>query len=701
MDADESVTRSEGMARPSYEHTRGDPDEQQLRARVRGALFGDAIAPVKVGRYSVLERIGAGGLGVVYSAYDPQLDRRVALKLVRADRISADAAARMQREAQAMAQIAHPHVVTVHDTGVHDGAVFIAMELVDGSGLREWAAQRRDWRAIRDVLVQAGQGLAAAHRQGLVHRDFKPANVLVGRDDRARVLDFGLARAGEAWTPVVGVSSESLVDADVTTTGVLLGTPAYMAPEQFAGRADARSDQWSFCVAAYEVLYGVRPFDATTREELIKAHTRGASPEPPLGSQVPRWLHRALLRGLSHDAVGRFANMDELLVALQRDKHVRRMQWGALAVAIMFSSGVTAAATVWIRATPTAESREAIEQLEAQARDAADRGYFLYPPPGVLSPTAFSSIVALEQFTGPGVDEARARAVALRRELAEAAVVLGESYADRQGGATFAADFYAAALVLEPEHPVARARSTMTAAELSWLRDKAGRVDFTEAERAGAEPAAVLADRDWVRRSERLASLLRSEAVQAASTRESLARVLAAESDAQKQPSVGRSGRPATPASASSRSAPVAVVAAPTSANNDVTETPAPTRGIEPKINARAEVERGRAAQASGDDVMAEQAYHRALEKDHDNAAALLGLAEIHFERGAYQKAVRFGERAVRAAPRGAAARMQLGDACFRVHRYDDARSEYQAAAALGHPAAAKALERVTAAIGD
>ncbi|MCB9561907.1 MAG: serine/threonine protein kinase [Kofleriaceae bacterium] len=256
----------------------------------------------RVDRYEIVAWLGAGGMGVVYEAFDPELRRRVALKLVRAIRPGATWEARLLREAQAMAQLSHPAVVPVFDVGSYDGGVFVAMELVDGGTLKGWLqAERRSWRAALTTLIAAGRGLAAAHAAGLVHRDFKPDNVLVGKDGRVRVTDFGLARIAAADTdgddggadvdrarPAAGV-------ADVLSRpGAIAGTPAYMAPETAAGVADARSDQFAFCVTLYEALYGERPFappaggdpGLVTTLRQVAASVRARPRPPPRGRRV-------------------------------------------------------------------------------------------------------------------------------------------------------------------------------------------------------------------------------------------------------------------------------------------------------------------------------------------------------------------------------------------------------------------------------
>ncbi|MCP3138258.1 serine/threonine-protein kinase [Pyxidicoccus xibeiensis] len=268
-----------------------------------------------VGRYVVLEPVGSGGMGVVYAAYDPKLDRKVALKLVRTDvegRGTGPAwQQRLLEEAQALARISHPHVVSVHDTGGYQDQVFLAMELVEGGTLRDWLkAAPRAWRDTLQVLLQAGRGLAAAHASGLVHRDFKPDNVLMGTDGRVRVTDFGLALR------------EAEPEARGPRRSGVAGTRGYQAPEVLAGApADARSDQFAFCVSLHEALFGRRPFDEGFGEPL----------PPPRDVRVPAGVRRALLRGLALESQARHPSMDALLQALEAELGVARTRWLAVA----------------------------------------------------------------------------------------------------------------------------------------------------------------------------------------------------------------------------------------------------------------------------------------------------------------------------------------------------------------------------------
>ncbi len=306
---------------------------------------------VSIGRYVVLGPVGAGGMGVVHAAYDPELDRKVAIKLLRADSLGSNGAARMLREAQAMARLAHPGVVTVHDVGTHRGQVWIAMEFVEGQTLRVWLDQRKhDWRDVLDVLLQAGAGLAAAHAAGLVHRDFKPENVMIGSDGRVRVMDFGLARAAEGGRTSAPEDNESshgsALSMQLTQDGALLGTPAYMAPEQFGGaEVGEATDQFSFCVTLYEALNGERPFVGDSLFELVSAVSSGVVRPPPAKTNAPALLRAVLVRGLAVDPAQRHASMTALLSALdraRRDIRARRIVAASVAAVALALAGIGA-----------------------------------------------------------------------------------------------------------------------------------------------------------------------------------------------------------------------------------------------------------------------------------------------------------------------------------------------------------------------
>ncbi|HEX4451407.1 MAG TPA: protein kinase [Kofleriaceae bacterium] len=300
-----------------------------------------------VGRYVLVEMIGRGGMGEVYVAHDPQLDRKIALKLVRSQRFEqADVRARLSREARAMAQVRHANVAAVYDAGELEGGVFIAMELVDGETLNRWLDDdSRGWREIVRTFAAAGAGLVAAHAAGLVHRDFKPDNVLVERGGRVVVTDFGLAALPDAPTP-----DPDRVDAShdatnlATRAGSLLGTPRYMSPEQFRGEpTDASTDQFSFAVALYEALYDVLPFgEATSVEALAAAVIAGVVRPRPAGSAIPRRIHAILARALSRTRTTRFPAMAAMLRELDR---AAKPRWPAVAIA---GGAVAVAATAFV-----------------------------------------------------------------------------------------------------------------------------------------------------------------------------------------------------------------------------------------------------------------------------------------------------------------------------------------------------------------
>ena len=383
----------------------------------------EVTLPARIGRFTVLEPLGSGGMGLVCAAHDSELDRKVAIKLLRPQMAIpgklALAQARLLREAQAMARLAHPNVVTIHEVGTFGDQVFIAMEFLFGLTLKRWLRRaRRPWQEVLAVFLQAGRGLAAAHAAGLIHRDFKPDNVMVTEDtrtgklDRVRVFDFGVVQetreaalrqssqilrtpspdSRRAPTPppesrIARSSSEELtsdplrkirghslpplgevtpmdsqdwapssLDASqpgdgiyatgLTAAGALVGTPLYMAPEQYDGTADARSDQFSFCAALYEALYRRRPFGGDTAARLQQAKLLGAIRRTPKQHEVPAWLHRIVVRGLASNPARRFPTMDALLAELARD-HGRRRSLALVGLSVGLCLVGLGAALAW------------------------------------------------------------------------------------------------------------------------------------------------------------------------------------------------------------------------------------------------------------------------------------------------------------------------------------------------------------------
>jgi len=292
----------------------------------------------RIGRFTTVDRLGAGAMGVVWRAEDPKLGREVALKILKRA-TDATLTERLVREARSMAQVNHPNVVTVYEVGDASDGTYIAMELVKGQTLRQWQNPKdgSPKRSIPEIVAAygaSGRGLAAAHAAGIVHRDFKPDNVLVGADGRICVTDFGLAAA----KPTDDGAKPNIGDVNLTTSGSVLGTPAYMAPEQFTGgNVDPRTDQFNFCVALYEAIYGQRPFDGRTFTELGDNVTFGRVRPPPEDARVSAKLRDILLRGIRTKPGDRFPTMNELLHELGRD---RARPWRRTAIA---SAAVAAA----------------------------------------------------------------------------------------------------------------------------------------------------------------------------------------------------------------------------------------------------------------------------------------------------------------------------------------------------------------------
>jgi eukaryotic-like serine/threonine-protein kinase len=376
------------------------PDDEILLAMLEGRLRGEALVeadrhldgcescrdvvsvlasgivprsrgetPTRVGRYAIGELLGAGATGSVHAAHDPELDRAVALKRLHAGG-DATQRARLLREAQALARLAHPNVVTVFDVGIEHDEVYVAMELVRGASLRVWMSRPHPEAEILATLLAAGRGLAAAHAEGLVHRDFKPENVLVGDDARVKVVDFGLAHEDAGR---LDESADVSLSTTLTATGALLGTPAYMAPEQIdhalrGARApiDARADQFSFAVAVWEALEGSRPFSGASRlKELREAIDRG----PPRARKAPRPIERALARALRPDPRERWPSMEALLAALtprSRTWWIPAVAAGAMGLATVAAFGAREHALA-TRCEPSAHALEARRDREAEA----------------------------------------------------------------------------------------------------------------------------------------------------------------------------------------------------------------------------------------------------------------------------------------------------------------------------------------------
>ncbi|MEM6992074.1 MAG: serine/threonine-protein kinase, partial [Myxococcota bacterium] len=360
-------------ARPMDDELFGPLEAQQLYAQVFQRVFGEPN-PVRIGRYTVLERIGTGGMGVVYSAFDNELDRKVAVKLVR--RQGNTAQSRMIREAKSLARLSHPNVVQVHDVGEWQGHMFIAMELVVGATLSQWLTEApRAVAEITELLAGAGNGLVAAHAAGITHRDFKPDNILVGADGRARVVDFGVARTdagADAGQPLAGA-----IQTELTVTGTAVGTPAYMAPEQLTGAAlDSRVDQFAFAIVLYEAVTGQRPFAADDITMLRKEVCSGNMRPFPRRADIPGRVRIVIERALSPSPDDRYPSMEALLSELRPSRRPGyRGLLGAAAAIVAVSAlsyGLVEDATSGAQAADTERRREA-SRADTAERALAER----------------------------------------------------------------------------------------------------------------------------------------------------------------------------------------------------------------------------------------------------------------------------------------------------------------------------------------
>lgn len=308
--------RSSGPAAIAPEASR--PDEGQPETGVEGA----SPPPWPLDRFTGAEFLGSGGMGMVYAARDEVLGRRVAIKLLQEPRDEADRR-RIKRESRAMARLSHPAVCQIYEVIETDDQVLLVMELVLGERLDAWLETRRSWRELCRMFVEIGKGLAAAHDAGFIHRDFKPGNVIVGYDGRPRIIDFGLARTpgpllreAPSHVPEVPHMDEALTEA-----GTIVGTPIYMAPEQYHGESiDARADQFSFCVVFFEALFGAAPYCRKSTASLLLSIADHAVAPAPAGSSVPSWLHGVLKRGLDPEPERRWPDMPRLIEELSRDR---------------------------------------------------------------------------------------------------------------------------------------------------------------------------------------------------------------------------------------------------------------------------------------------------------------------------------------------------------------------------------------------
>ncbi|MBX7080120.1 MAG: serine/threonine-protein kinase [Nannocystaceae bacterium] len=371
-------------------------------------------APSCIGRFALVGQLGRGGMGSVYAAWDPRLDRKVAIKLVDDDRFPdpEDARRRLEQEARTAATLNHPNIVTIYDVGLHAGRVFLAMELVGGGTLGAWLQTKRPWPEVVAMFVQVGRGLVAAHAAGLVHRDFKPDNVLIGQDGRPRIADFGLAYSREPPREGMRTTARGREGASATVTPRVMGTPAYMAPEQFEGLpVGPAADQFAFCVALFEALFGRRPFPGNSYQALSTAVCAGELQLPKDTGDVPAALIDVLLRGLEPEPADRFASVELLLQRLERLLGARRRRLTVLAAGL--ATGIAVAVGFGTAEAVTPRPCENVDAL-SQRWGTGDRPRVL----ASLGPSLGGPVVA-------ALDDFTRQLDGKRREVCEATRVLG------------------------------------------------------------------------------------------------------------------------------------------------------------------------------------------------------------------------------------------------------------------------------------
>jgi serine/threonine protein kinase len=715
-------------------------------------------------RYRLVRWLGEGGMGVVYEAEHEDIERRVALKILRPE-ASEDPqqAAQFRDEARAASRIGSPNIVEIFDFGeLPDGRLMFAMELLNGHGLDgELDKCPMDQARMIGILRQVCKGLAAAHEVGIVHRDVKPDNIILinhsARADWVKIVDFGIATVHS--------------DGDAGAAG----TPHYMAPEQVLSQPfDGRLDMYSFGCTAYELLVGKPPFAAPTIDEILENQlTKQAV--PPSQLCPPNTVHPALeaviMRCLEKDPNKRFRDMRDVEAALceaqiaaglstayddlplpdvdpdrveklrkempqpgvVRPKH--RWLWPAIAAASTLSAAALAFAFFFMQKAPTSEEQSIVDTLVDEARAAGSRAQWFYPPPEDLDETSLIKVTALEALDGPAAAYADEKAAELRKEFAETLVRIGDGYWEQDGGKPFARDYYMQALAFDPKSAHARERSGATPGVLADLTERALTGQFSPAELRRTAVLVALAETDTDKRDQALLELVDAEdetSIALASSAEKLIRS-SGKAPARKPkprpvddrdapnggtndtgggtngtntPNGGTNGAP--PNGGTDPTNPAAVPGEP-AANGTTPATPTP--GSDPAVKPISApkrdsklsdklVQQARAALAGGKRKEAESLFHQALSADNRNAAALIGLSDLEFDRGAHQRAADYAEKAIAASPKSGSYHLKLGDAYFKLLRYADARRAYEKAKDLGVREADERLAKVKSKLG-
>ncbi|MCB9703328.1 MAG: protein kinase [Myxococcales bacterium] len=710
-------------------------------------------------RYRLVRWLGEGGMGVVYEAEHIDIERRVAMKVLRLDlSLSPDIARVFRDEARAANRVGSRHIVQIHDFGeLPDGRLYFCMELLAGVDLTARKDEGFDPGELIGVLRQVCKGLGAAHAAGIVHRDIKPENILLvdeeGKKGLVKIVDFGVAAilGGDGSSPIAG-------------------TPHYMSPEQImGGDFDGRLDLYSVGCMAYELLVSHPPFDGETLEEVLMGQLNDP-PMPP--SQVrpdrtiPPALEAVILRCLEKKPEDRYASMAELEAALceaqiaaglhsawddlplpevdpERKAWLaanmpslheglgrRRPRWFwplVAGLAVLLSVGATAA--VMASQTPAAVVSE-VDRLTDEARKAAIASHWVVPEGDEV--TAYQRVREIETL---GEDLSQERGKELRGEFASALVKLGDQLWPTEEARTLATLYYGWAVTFEPTNSHARERSLLTDAEIALARERANKGDFFEGERELAMIARAAVSEDPEEKKALLAEAFKRDRPRSALRTAFLADSVRAAHivDEEDFDEIARSsGLAGAGAAADAGAASGGGAGESGDGEDDVVEiepddpqTGKPgrksgkngKRGSNGNSNSGEEaelekaekdpaksdslVEQGRAALRSGNRSEAETLFHQALAHNSRNTAALAGLSDVYFDRGAYQKAVIYGERAVKLAADDKSLRIKLGDAYFGVLRYNDALKQYEKAGELGESRAAARIAKVKAKLGE
>ncbi|WAS93638.1 serine/threonine-protein kinase [Nannocystis punicea] len=703
------------------------------RTRVR--LVSGRVVPGT--RYRLVRWLGEGGMGVVYEAEHVDIERKVALKVLRYDLSRrAEMAAVFRAEARAASRTGHPNIVEIYDFGeLPDGRLFICMELLDGKDLVP--ASEAEVKSPAEVLAifrQLCKALNAAHKAGIVHRDIKPENIILvrkgGRDGVVKVVDFGISA-------VLGQERR----------GKIAGTPHYMAPEQIRGQPfDGRLDMYAAGCVAFELLTGNPPFPSEALEEVLNAHVH--QPPPTLRQvrpdlQLPAQLEQVILRCLSKQPGDRYADMHDLEAALCEAQIAcgmrtawddlplpecapdrlerlrarmpspqpvpRRWLWPVVAGVSLVAAGV-AVAFALRTPDPPATERSRIDALAEEALVAASHTFYVAPPadrPEV--PTAYTKVLELEAITGPAAGLADSRAAGLRGQFAAGLVNLGDKYWDVVGARPFAVEYYIWARAFEPDHPRAVERSGMTAGAFTLFQEKARSGSWSLGELQALGLVSALADDDAERRQERTLAAHQGASQLSISQHLDLDAGLRGAGIQLPQKPAARRPEPEPPPQPEPPQP--EAVPVPEDSIDLAADVAAPPPDVErpKKATLKSSRDPAKAKQLADDGVAAlkagrrndaESLFHQAIAYDNRNARALMGLSDIYFDTGAKQKAVQFAELAVEAAPQSKTYHLKLGDAYFVVLRYRDALTHYEKARDLGDDGAQGRIDKVKKLIG-